>query len=342
MPDAAFPKSVVEVVTTLAEIFRNQRKSEIVELLESANATIEQINYDNWNGGTYTWALRLDVPVPVFASVEPRLEAVEKEIATKLAYLARTYPNDHLDEVTITPLSAAAAASSMRFVPSDVEVQRIWPNGLFRLFLSHVSAHQVSVAELKSSLRFRGVDAFVAHIDIEPSLEWQKEIEIALRSMHALAALLTPDFHSSNWTDHEVGWALGRGLLVLPIRLHVDPYGFAGKVQAVRGSLENPQALAIRIMEALLSNPQTHSEMRRGLVSAFCNSPSFMITLELCDAILELNDCTEDEKAALRRACVENDQVYNAHRVRAAIYDKFGKPPPPAPVAKADDDNIPF
>lgn len=64
MPEAAFPKSVVEVVTTLAEIFRNQRRSEVVELLESANATIEQIGYDNWNGGTYDWALRLDVPVP--------------------------------------------------------------------------------------------------------------------------------------------------------------------------------------------------------------------------------------------------------------------------------------
>ena len=31
------------------------------------------INYDNWNGGTYTWALRLEVPVPLYATLEPRL-----------------------------------------------------------------------------------------------------------------------------------------------------------------------------------------------------------------------------------------------------------------------------
>ncbi len=29
--------------------------------------------------------------------------------------------------------------------------------------------------------------------------------------MDALAALLTTDFHDSNWTDQEVGFAIGRG-----------------------------------------------------------------------------------------------------------------------------------
>jgi len=342
MPEAAFPKSVVEVVTTLAELFRHQRKPEIVELLESASATIEQTDYDNWNGGTYIWALRLDVPVSVFASVEPRLEAVEQEIASKLSYLARKYTNDRLDKVTIAPMSATAAASSIRFVPSDLEVRRIWPNGLFRLFLSHVSKHQASVAELKNRLRFRGVDAFVAHTDVEPSLEWQKEIELALRSMHALAALVTPDFHASKWTDQEVGWALGRGVLVLPVRLPTDPYGFAGMVQGVAGDLGDLDDLAENIIDALLANPQTHGEMRRSLVSAFCNSSSFRMTLDLRDIILGMDDYTEDEKSALRKACVENDQVYNAHKVRSAIYEKFGEPPPPAPVAIANEDSIPF
>jgi len=343
MPEASFPIPVVEVVTTLAEIFRHQRKSEFVEVLEVASPAIEQTSYDGWNGGTYTWALRLGVPVPVFALLEPRLEAIEKEIATKLAYLVRKYPNDHLDAVTITPLSAAAAASNMRFVPSDIEVQRIWPNGLFRLFLSHVSAHQAAVAELKKYLRVRGVDAFVAHMDIEPSLEWQEEIELALRSMHALAALITPDFHDSNWTDHEVGWALGRGLLVLPVRLPNVPYGFAGKVQGVKGNLDNPEALSIRITEVLLANQQTHNEMRRGLVSAFCASGSFMTALALRDVIVGISDFTEDEKVALRKACVENSQVAGATRVASSIYKAVGKPPASPPLASTQgDDNIPF
>jgi hypothetical protein len=343
MPEAAFPKPVVEVVTTLAEIFRHQRRSEIVELLESASATIEQTDYDNWNDGTYTWALRLDVPVPVFASVEPRLEAVEKEIATKLTYLSRTYPNDHLDTVTIMPLSSAAAASSMRFVPSDDEVRRLWPEGRFRLFLSHVSHHKVAVSKLKEELSLRGVAAFVAHEDIVPSLDWQREIELALRSMHALVALITSDFHASVWADQEVGWAFGRGLLVVPVRLGTDPYGFAGKVQGITGNLVRPAGLATSIVDALLANPQTHGEMRRALVAAFTGSTSFAMSLALRQHVVNTEDFTEEEKDALRRACTDNDQISGAFRVADAIYGTFGKPPVPAPVPKQEiDDNIPF
>ena len=32
--------------------------------------------------------------------------------------------------------------------------------------------------------------------------------------MHVLVALLTPDFHESKWTDQEVGFAIGKGVLV--------------------------------------------------------------------------------------------------------------------------------
>lgn len=53
MSDAGFPKPVAKVVATLADIFRHQRRSEIVELLESAHAWFDNVEFDNWNGGTY-------------------------------------------------------------------------------------------------------------------------------------------------------------------------------------------------------------------------------------------------------------------------------------------------
>ena len=84
MPDASFPKPVNEVISTLAGIFQHQGRSEIVELLEGAHAHFDDIDYDNWNGGTYTWALRLEVAVPVFAALEAQLTSIEKELAVKL------------------------------------------------------------------------------------------------------------------------------------------------------------------------------------------------------------------------------------------------------------------
>ena len=78
-------------------------------------------------------------------------------------------------------------------------------------------------------LETRGIHCFVAHIDIEPTREWQDEIESALETCDALAAYLTPDFVISRWCDQEVGFCVGRALPILPIRMGVDPHGFIAK-----------------------------------------------------------------------------------------------------------------
>ncbi len=338
MADSGFPRPIADVISTLVEIFEHQRRPELVELLRSANASIVLTDYDNWNGGTSTWALRLEVPVSVFASVEPRLEDIEKEIEKKLSYLDRAFPNDHLNSVLISPLAGSAATSNAQLIASDSDVKRLWPEGTFRLFLSHVSKHKAEVAQLKTQLSRLGVAAFVAHEDIEPSLEWQDEIELALRSMHALVALVTPDFSKSSWTDQEIGWALGRGLPVIPVRLGADPYGFAGKVQAVAGDLGNPLILADALIEVLRRNRHTHGEIKRAFVSAFEEAKSFAMAKALCAQILEIDDFTDDEIARLKNACRENDQVKGSFGLVSRIEKKFGA----VAVAVTEVDDIPF
>jgi len=339
MAENGFPKTVEDVVATLADIYRHQGQSGIVELLESASARIEQTDYDNWNGGTYNYALMLDVPVPVFASVEPKLQETEKLISSKLALVCRNLGNDHLDSVTITPLTSKSTSVGPRAKPADGEVRHIWKDGFFRLFLSHVCAHKVAVTELKRELQIHGISAFVAHEDITPSLEWQNEIELALRSMHALAALLTPDFHASNWTDQEVGFALGKGVLAVPIRLGSDPYGFIGKVQGLSGSLDQPGRVANLLLSTLLNHPTTRRHMRKGLVSALQAAGSFASAIALSKVISTINDFSDDDKAVIHHACKTNDQVFNATGVVPRLCTAMGVPVP----SKATDENdIPF
>ena len=341
MREAGFPKPVVEVVATLADIFRHQRRTEVVELLENAHAWFDNTEYDNWNGGTYTWALRLEVPVPIFASIESQLSKIEKEITEKLGYFSRQYPNDHLAETTIAPITPGSPLLGQRIAPAEVEVRRLWPEGRFRLFISHVSAHKAAVTKLKDELESFGISAFVAHEAIQPSLEWQREIELALQSMHALLAMITPDFHASKWTDQEIGWAFGRGILVVPVRLGVDPYGFAGKVQGISAELDKPKTLAKSVFDALLANPQTHGEMRRALVTAFCGAGSYIHAIMLRDLIPEITDFTDAEKKAMRDACETNDQLSGAYKVSETIYKAFGKPVKPV-AAPPESDDVPF
>lgn len=261
MTEPSFPKSVEDVVATLIDLYRHQQQFDICELLESSIARIEQTDYSSSNGGTYSYALMLDAPVPVFASIEQRLQEIEKGISAKLTLFCRNTGNAQLDSVSITPLTSKSLWAGTRVKPATSEVSHIWKAGYLRLFLSHVSAHKDAVAKLKSELLDRGISAFVAHEDVTPSSEWQHEIELALNFMDALAALLTPDFHQSNWTDQEIGFALGRGVRVISVNWGANPYGFAGKNQALKGWLEHPQATGINLTKDLLDHPTTRRQM---------------------------------------------------------------------------------
>jgi nucleoside 2-deoxyribosyltransferase len=78
-----------------------------------------------------------------------------------------------------------------------------------------------------SASRFRHF-WIVAHSDIEPTAEWQTQIQTALATCDAFIALLHPDFQASDWTDQEVGFSMGRGVPTFAVRLGQVPYSFMG------------------------------------------------------------------------------------------------------------------
>ena len=55
----------------------------------------------------------------------------------------------------------------------------------FRLFISHIAKHKDRATRLRACLAPYAISGFVAHEDIHPTLEWEKEIERALYTMDA-------------------------------------------------------------------------------------------------------------------------------------------------------------
>ncbi|MFZ5912901.1 MAG: toll/interleukin-1 receptor domain-containing protein [Pseudomonadota bacterium] len=127
---------------------------------------------------------------------------------------------------------------------------------------------KTETAILKISLRLFGVSCFVAHEDIQPTKEWQVEIENALASMDGLVALMTDNFHVSDWTDQEVGFAFARGVPIIAVRLGKDPYGFIGKFQGLAGNWET---CAEDIAKLLIKNDR----MFAAYIEALRNCGSF-------------------------------------------------------------------
>ena len=161
-----------------------------------------------------------------------------------------------------------------------------WTKGQMRLFVSHLAAHRVYAAELQEAFSHLGISAFVAHNDIEPTTEWQTQIETALGTCDALIALLHPDFHESKWTDQEIGFAMGRGVPVFSVRFGQDPYGFIGRFQAFNGNGKTGSALADELFAVYLTHKQTERIIASALIGLFEKSNSFA-TAKLLIGLLE-------------------------------------------------------
>ena len=160
----------------------------------------------------------------------------------------------------------------------SVNTEGPWTPGLFRLFLSHISSDKRFVAELKGSLTLSAIDGFVAHEDIEPTKEWVKEIETALETCHALAAILSSEFHGSYWTDQEVGYCIKRRVLIVPVMRGFVPYGFMGRSQGLDAHKKAPPEIASDLFSILIDHPLSSGQMASAIVSYFGGSPSYAET----------------------------------------------------------------
>ena len=160
--------------------------------------------------------------------------------------------------------------------------------------------------------------AFVAHEDIEPMKEWEIEIEHALSSMHLLVALLTERFSESKWTDQEIGFAVGRKVPIVPVRMGKDPYGFMGKYQAISGYHETSQ-IADAIFQYALSDESLKSSATDGYIKALYRSRNFSTSNSLAKYFPNIEHLSREQEETLVMAFNDNSQVSEAFDIRDNI-----------------------
>lgn len=200
-----------------------------------------------------------------------------------------------------------------------------WRKGMFRLFVTHLAAHRAFAGELQEALLPFGISAFVAHNDIEPTQEWQTQIETALATCDAVVALLHPGFHESNWTDQEIGFGMGRGVPVFSVRFGGDPYGFIGRFQAFQGEGKTAAQLGRELFEAYRKNKETQAKMAEILVSRFEDSSSFAAAKTNMDYLEELEVWDRSFSARIEAAIKNNSQVEGAWGVPDRVRRLVGR-----------------
>src|SRR3989344_3020 len=93
-----------------------------------------------------------------------------------------------------------------------------------RIFISYAHPEAEFASQIKKLLEQKGLEVFIAHNDIEPSLEWQEEIIRYLKRCDIFIPIVSTNFKNSNWTDQETGIAVCEGKHIIPIYTDKPPY----------------------------------------------------------------------------------------------------------------------
>jgi hypothetical protein len=320
------PKNIEGYLAALSKLYANEGQKKLQEIIVNAKNRIhEEWSSDNWNGGTYGHALYLVLPEFIYLNAVKQKNELQTKIKEDINKI-HNFQNEFIEEVFFEMEVVAdqdwrkgsgLLLSGKRVVLPEA-INRIWGDEGYRVFLSHKAEVKKEAAALKEKLKLFGISAFVAHEGIHPTKEWQIEIENALSSMDSLVACLTDKFHDSVWTDQEVGFAFGRGIPIISIKLGKDPYGFIGKFQALSCTWD---AAAKEIVKILVK----HGQMVNAYIKAVQNCQNFENGNTLAEILPFIDKLSYQQGNGLLFAFNDNGQVRASFGFNGEKPRLFGK-----------------
>ena len=224
-----------------------------------------------------------------------------------------------------------ARPGTLDAIDEQTPEERLWRANHIRVFLSHIHEYCEFAEDVCGVLRELGVDGFVAHTTIEPSRVWQDEIEYALNTSDVLVGLLHLGFAKSIWTQQEIGWALGRGIPTLMVRLGEDPTGFSGNFQASAGKSSSARTTASRILVWICTIAPFGPGLTQLLVASLCGATSYVDAKEAALRLDEIGHLTSPILDAITEAYLLNDQIggHVAEPIVERILKRHGRNLPP-------------
>jgi TIR domain-containing protein len=178
-------------------------------------------------------------------------------------------------------------------------------------FLSYQTADKVAAGKVKALLSKVKIEAFLAHEDIEISIEWRLKILEEIGKANIFICLLSKSYLESSWCVQESGIASFREqMAILPLSLDgTTPVGFTSNFQSVK---VDPNNVTIQdLLPAFFKYDFDHGvAVATDLIA---DSQNFRSAEENFKLILPhiSNMSTPQIKALLERAA-NNDQVHHA------------------------------
>jgi hypothetical protein len=115
-----FPIPVTSFIAALRALLAHRDKKVAAEVLSTGKVRVEHRDWDNWNGGTDSWGIDVQVPIVTYAKMDEKVrQEVEATIQKAMGELLRGYENDGAGCTYIKPIIGA----DLTLVKTDINNQ---------------------------------------------------------------------------------------------------------------------------------------------------------------------------------------------------------------------------
>lgn len=295
-------------------------------MLDNCKASIDNhCEYDNLDGGMYGHIIHLTIPNDIYIDNKKSIKQIQDIIKEDINEMSNIH-NEYVYKLFIDPdvnspgnwKKNTEHLGDRLMLPDNNTIREIWGEGEYRIFISHKAEEKITASNIKNTLEQYGISCFVAHEDIKPTREWINIIESALTTMDMLVALMTKDFHNSNWTDQEIGFAMGRNVPIIAIKLGLPPYGFIGKYQAL-------SAKKSEIHSKLLQILMKKQKAIDALITATEKCMSFDQGNNIAGLFEHIENISIDQASRLVHAHNNNNQASESFGFKGSHPSTYGK-----------------
>lgn len=186
------------------------------------------------------------------------------------------------------------------------------------IFLSYSHDDRFLAGQIKNRLVAMSLEVFMAHEDIQPSVEWQEEIFKQLKNCNVFIPLFSSNFTKSKWTDQETGIAFGFEKIIVPVSLDdTMPYGFIGKYQTLKCKNDIPETCKM-IFQTIIRKP-IGENLKNNLIESLGTSSDYITSNDLAKILVDCAPFTEQQINELVYWFLVNDQVSGATTFKKLI-----------------------
>lgn len=199
---------------------------------------------------------------------------------------------------------------------------------VLQIFLSYSTKDKEIAGQIKKGLEGLGLEVFLAHQDIRPSVAWMDEIVRNLRGCDVFIPLLTKHFRRSKWTDQETGMAVVESKTIVPLKAGIDPHGFLGRYQWLRFKTDDVQKSCEDIVLSIKDNKHLKSKVQNSYIRSFLNSRSFVEANEKSEILEKMGPYERKQINKIALGSLANSQIlggYDAKPKIKAILEKNQK-----------------